>query len=143
LIGKTMFYRLSAYAIAAALLPVSPVAAEEAFPNGVWSDARRRIIVRVAPCGVAANSFCGTVVRDNRRGRPTNPPGHLLIRHLSPSRPNWTGQVMDVGTKINMTLRPIANDRAMAQVCMIGLFCLSETVVRIDANEEVAMLERR
>lgn len=124
--GSPMFYRLAAYAIAAALFPVAPANAQEAFPNGIWSDAERSVVVRIRPCSAGASVFCGTVVEDNRPGSPANPPGHQFLRDLKQTRNGWKGQLNDGGTALTLSMRPQSGGAAQVRFCF-GVVCDTET----------------
>lgn len=121
-----MFYRLSAYAIAAALFPITSAQAQDAFPGGIWSDADRSIVVRIEPCTPLARVFCGSVIQDNRVGQATNPPGYQLVRELTQSRAGWKGKIVDGGTTLNFTMRPQLRDTAQVRFCF-GVICDNET----------------
>jgi hypothetical protein len=111
--------------------PITPVYAQDAFPVGVWSDARHRMVVRITPCVAGGATFCGTIVQDNRRGRPTNPPGHIVIRGLSPASQHWSGKAYDGPLRLNFTLHTGANGSVTARLCLTSVLCLNENVKRV------------
>jgi uncharacterized protein (DUF2147 family) len=127
-----MFYRLSAYAIAAALFPIASANAQEAFPSGVWSDAERMVVVRISPCSAGAAVFCGTVVEDNRPGPPANPPGHQFLRDLKQTRTGWKGKLNDGGTGLTLSMQPQAGGTAQVRFCL-GVLCDTETWRRLSS----------
>jgi uncharacterized protein (DUF2147 family) len=117
--------------LAMTFLPIVPVYAQDAFPLGVWTDAQRRIVVRITPCGSDVDTFCGTVVQDNRTGLAKNQPGHTIIRDLEQGPVHWSGQAFDGPTRFSFTLKPTAHDRAKARLCVSGIFCMHEKVHRV------------
>jgi uncharacterized protein (DUF2147 family) len=126
-----MISRLAICALAWLFFPHGACYAQDAFPLGVWTDRHNKMVVRITPCDGSATTFCGTVVQDNRRGRPTNPPGHLVIRGLAPAPTHWSGQAYDGTVRLHFTLHPTADDSAQARLCIVGILCLNERVRRI------------
>jgi uncharacterized protein (DUF2147 family) len=114
-----------------ALFAVAPAYADDVFPLGVWTDARQRMVVRITPCEAGGATYCGTIVQDNRRGRPTNPAGHVVIRSLAPARQHWAGQAYDGALRLNFTLHPSANGDVKARLCLTHLLCLNEKLQRV------------
>jgi hypothetical protein len=137
-----MFYRLSAYAIAAALFPLSSATANEAFPSGMWRDADRTLVISIAPCAAEAGSFCGSIIEDNRPGPAANPQGHHLVRGLKKERAGWKGKLVDGGTQLNFTMRPQAGDSAQIRFCF-GVVCDTETWQRVSSVPVSTMPNRR
>jgi hypothetical protein len=118
-------------AFTVAMSAFSPAYGEDVFPLGVWTDARHRMVVRIAPCETGSTYYCGIVVHDNRRGRPTNPPGHVVIRSLAPADRHWAGQAFDGPLRVNFTLHPSANGDVKARLCLTSLLCLNEKLKRV------------
>jgi uncharacterized protein (DUF2147 family) len=138
-----MFYRLSTYAIFAGLVAAgTPAAAQETVPLGIWTDAERSVVVRIAPCPTGASTFCGIVLEDNRPGPAANPPNHILIRSLRQDRQGWRGIINDGGTQLNFTMRLRSSNSAQARFCF-GIVCDTETWSRIGAAGEAGTLPRR
>jgi uncharacterized protein (DUF2147 family) len=127
-----MFYRLSAYAIAAALFPIASASAQDTFPSGVWTDADRSVVVRIGLCAPASAVFCGTILEDNRAGQAANPPGHQLVRDLKLGRSGWGGKLVDGGMTLNFTMRPQPRDTAQVRFCF-GVICDTETWQRVSS----------
>jgi hypothetical protein len=70
--GQTVFYRLSTYAIAAALFPDAANGSQETIiPDHVKSEERQRRVTHATLHAPDANLFGGTVVQDNGHGRAT------------------------------------------------------------------------
>lgn len=137
-----MLYRLSGLAIMAALFPAASVSAQSVaptsgqlnFPAGLWTDADRSMVVRMAPCAGSPNRFCGTLVQDNRPGPAANPANHLLIRDLAADRAGFKGKAVDGGMTVNLTMRPGSANSAQVRFCL-GIICETETWQR-SANDQ-------
>jgi uncharacterized protein (DUF2147 family) len=129
-----VFYRLSAFSIMAGLCAAAPVSAgaQEAEPTGVWRSADSAITIRIAPCASPTNTFCGTVLQDNRPGPATNPANHVIVRGLRWERQVWRGQVNDGGMTLNFTLRINGPTTALARYCL-GILCEEESWSRVRA----------
>lgn len=138
-----MVYRPIMLAIGLAASFAAPARSDDIFPIGVWTDTRSRMVVRIAPCGATANTFCGTVVQDNRSGRAINPQGHMIVRHVQPSASGWRGQALDVNSRVDFTLQQRTNDRANLRLCLIGVLCFDEKVERISSLASVMSLPTR
>lgn len=128
-----MFLRVF-MALALSLCPIAPAFGQDGFPVGVWTDARHRMVVRITPCVAGGASFCGTIVQDNRRGRPTNPPGHMVIRGLAPTSQHWEGKAFDGPLRLDFTLHPATNGTVTARLCLTSVLCLNEKVKRVAAS---------
>jgi uncharacterized protein (DUF2147 family) len=137
-----MFYRLSTYAIAAALFPLSTATANEAFPGGIWRDGDRTLVVSIAPCPAEASTFCGSLIEDNRPGPAANPQGHQLVRGLKKDRAGWKGKIVDGGTQLNFTMRPQNGDAAQVRFCF-GVLCETEVWQRVSSVPVSTMPPRR
>jgi uncharacterized protein (DUF2147 family) len=128
-----MFYRLSALAIMAGLVAAAPAQAQEAFPNGVWSDSDRNVTVRIGPCpangGANTQAFCGVVLSDTRPGPAANPPNHMLLRDLRQTRGIWRGKAVDGTAQLNLTLQPRGTDAINARYCL-GFLCENDIWTR-------------
>jgi uncharacterized protein (DUF2147 family) len=143
-----MFYRLSALAIAAALFPVasvnaqpaSPSTSQAAFPTGLWTDAERNTVVRIASCTGAPTRFCGTLLQDNSTDRDANTINTVVLRDLVSSRGSYKGIAVFGGTTLNLTMRQGARDSAQIRMCL-GVFCDTETWQR-PANDQAPPMRR-
>ena len=113
------------WSLAMLFLP-APAFAQDAFPTGIWTDSHTRIVVRIVPCDASSTTYCGIVVRDNRRGWTAIPSGHVIIRNLSQGTRNWSGHAYDGRARFSFTLQPITNERASARLCITHVFCMTE-----------------
>jgi uncharacterized protein (DUF2147 family) len=134
-----MLYRLSAFAIMASLSASSAASAQtaannNATPAGVWTNGDREIVVQIAPCLASAQTFCGTVLEDNRPGPVANPPNHVLIRDLRLDRQGWKGKINDGGYNLNLTMRLNPPNSAQARYCL-AFACESEVWTRVDPTQ--------
>jgi uncharacterized protein (DUF2147 family) len=127
-----MFYRLSAFAIMAALCvsnaasAQTPPSASNDNPAGVWSNGDREIVIQITPCPRSTNTFCGTILQDNRPGPAANPANHVFIRDLRLDRQGWKGKINDGGFNLNLTMRLSGSNSAQARYCF-ALACETET----------------
>ena len=125
--------------IAAALLAAVPATAAAQSPiEGVWSNPKRSVTVRIAPCGQA---LCGRVVSatakakaDAAEGGTSNLVGATILSNLTPAGANkWKGRVFMPKANRHATgnLSLSGRDRLNVQGCLLGILCKSQTWTRV------------
>jgi uncharacterized protein (DUF2147 family) len=142
-----MFSRLSALALMAALCATNSASAQTPAndnntPAGIWTNTDREIVVQITPCRSSSQTFCGTILEDNRSGPAANPPNHVFIRDLRLDRQGWKGKINDGGFNLNLTMRLTPPNAAQARYCF-ALACETETWTRVGSSPGAAMPVRR
>lgn len=124
--------------ILAAAVALAPLPALAASPlEGTWTNPKRTVTVRIAPCG---QSLCGRVVnasakarRDAAEGGTRNLIGTTILKDLRPAGANrWKGQVFmpkaDRHAGANLSLR---GNRLTVQGCILSVICKDQTWSRV------------
>lgn len=125
--------------IAAALLAAIPAAAAAQSPiEGVWTNPKESVTVRIAPCGQA---LCGKVVsatakakRDAASGGTRNLIGTTILSNLTPAGANkWKGRVFMPKANRHATgnLSLSGRNRLNVQGCLLAVLCKSQTWSRV------------
>lgn len=125
--------------IAAAAMALVPAPALAANPLvGLWTNPKRNVTVRIAPCGP---QLCGKVVRatDQAKAKAADHGteqlvGSTMLRSLSPAGGNrWKGQVFvpKFGRYVGGSLSLPAPNRLNVQGCVLGIACKSQTWTRV------------
>ncbi len=124
--------------LAAALLALSPSPALAASPlEGTWTNPKRSVTVRIAPCG---QQLCGRVVsanakarRDAAQGGTERLVGTTILKNLRPTGANrWKGQVFlpKQNRHAGANLR-LSGNRLTVQGCLLGIICKDQTWSRV------------
>lgn len=122
----------------AAALAFAPAPAIAASPlEGTWTNPKRSVTVRIAPCG---EKLCGRVVtasakakRDAAQGGTRSLIGATILKDLRPAGANrWRGQVFlpKQNRHAGANLR-LSGNRLVVQGCLLGLICKDQTWSRV------------
>lgn len=124
--------------ILAAALALVPMPALAASPlEGTWTNPKRSVTVRIAPCG---QNLCGKVVsasakakRDAAEGGTRNLIGTTILKNLRPAGTNrWKGQVFmpkaNRNAGANLSIR---GNRLTVEGCVLGIICKDQTWSRV------------
>lgn len=125
-------------AVLAALLALAPAPALAASPlEGTWTNPKRSVTVRIAPCG---QQLCGRVVsaspkakRDAAQGGTERLIGTTILKDLRPAGANrWRGRVFlpKQNRHAGANLR-LSGNRLTVQGCMLGIICKDQTWSRV------------
>jgi uncharacterized protein (DUF2147 family) len=125
--------------IAAALLASAPAMASAQSPlEGVWSNPKGSVRVKIAPCG---QTLCGRVVaasakakRDAAEGGTPNLIGSTILSNLTPAGANkWRGRVFMPKANRHATanLSLASANRLNVQGCVLSVLCKSQTWSRV------------
>jgi uncharacterized protein (DUF2147 family) len=125
--------------IAAALLAAVPEPAAAQSPlEGVWTNPKESVTVRIAPCG---QNLCGKVVSATPKARKSAAEGgthHLIgttiLSNLTPAGANkWKGRVFMPKANRHATgnLSLNGRDRLNVQGCVLAVLCKSQTWTRV------------
>ena len=123
----------------AALLVAVPSAAGAQSPiEGVWTNPKESVTVRIAPCG---QSLCGKVVsatakakRDAANGGTRNLIGTTILSNVTPAGVNkWKGRVFMPKANRHATGNFSLNgrNRMNVQGCLLAILCKSQTWTRV------------
>jgi uncharacterized protein (DUF2147 family) len=125
--------------ILAVALAFAPAPALAASPiEGLWTNPKGNVIVRIAPCGP---QLCGKVVRASAKARAKaaergteNLLGRTMLSGLQPVGPNkWRGKVFvpRVGRNVTGNLSLSGSTRLNVQGCVAGVICKSQSWKRV------------
>jgi uncharacterized protein (DUF2147 family) len=124
--------------IMAAAVALTPVPSLAATPlEGTWTNPKRTVTVRIAPCGA---TLCGRVVnasakarRDAAEGGTRNLVGATILKDLRPAGANrWRGQVfMPKANRHAGANLHLAGNRLTVQGCILGVICKDQTWSRV------------
>ncbi len=125
--------RRTLLSIAAAAVALSSTAASAQAIEGKWTNPKRSVIVRVAPCG---DAYCGTVSWASAKNREKGTePG---IRVLSDLRPKgdgvYKGRAYEPKRNItgSATVRQVGPNTMVVKGCaIVGLICKEQRWTRI------------
>lgn len=121
-------------------LAALPVSASAAAPlEGQWTNPKRSVVVKVAPCG---NAFCGTVVkasekakRNARKGGTPNLIGTRILSGLKPAGDGrYRGKVFVPKRNVyaSATVRQVGPNVMEVEGCALaGLLCDEQRWTRI------------
>ena len=123
----------------AAALALAPAPALAASPlEGLWTNPKGNVIVRIAPCGT---QLCGRVVNASSGAKAkaakqgTQPlVGRVMLSDLAPSGHNrWKGKVFvpRVGRSVTGNLSLSGPKRLNVQGCLAGVVCKSQSWTRV------------
>ena len=124
---------------AAVLLAAAPVGAAAPSPlEGVWTNPKRSVTVRIAPCG---QQLCGRVIAasakartDAARGGTRSLVGTTILSGLSPAGANkWRGRVFmpKANRRAAANLSLTARNRLNVEGCVLSMLCKSQTWSRV------------
>lgn len=121
---------------ALALVAATPAAAKSPI-EGLWTNAKKSVVVRIAPCGAA---FCGKVVQASAREEAKAArhgmdqlEGEQLLTGLRPAGAGkWKGQVYvpKLRSKVGSTVT-MSGDRMKVSGCFAGLICRTQWWSRV------------
>ena len=125
--------------LAAALLAAVPAGAAARSPlEGVWTNPKGSVTVRIAPCG---QQLCGRVVaasakakRDAAEGGTRALVGTTILSGISPAGANkWRGRVFmpKANRKATANLSLASRDRLNVQGCVLSVLCKSQSWSRV------------
>ena len=127
---------LAAFA-SAALLSAAPAAAASPL-QGLWTNAKRTLVVRIQPCG---NSLCGEVVRASERQREkaaehgiSNLIGRDMLTGITPSGPGqWRGRVYvpRFNRQVGSTMVLQGSNQLKIFGCFAAVICKRQVWTRI------------
>jgi uncharacterized protein (DUF2147 family) len=130
------FIPIFAAALALALAPAPALAASPL--EGLWTNPKGNVVVRIAPCGP---QLCGKVVKASAKARAKaaaqgtgNLLGRTLLSGLQRTGPNrWQGKVFvpKVGHNVSGNLTLAGSSRLNVQGCLIGVICKSQSWTRV------------
>ena len=124
---------------AAALLAAAPVGAAGSSPlEGVWTNPKRSVTVRIAPCG---QQLCGRIVAASPKARQDaaesgtrNLVGTTILSGLAPAGANkWRGRVFmpKANRKAAANLSLAGRNRLNVEGCVLSVLCKSQTWSRV------------
>ena len=130
---------LTFLASALALLATAPTAAAAQSPlEGLWTNPKKSVVVRVAPCGPA---WCGKVVSATAREEAKAArygvdelEGEQMLTGLRPSGANrWKGQVFvpKLGRKVSSTVTMATRNQMKVSGCFAGIICKTQLWTRV------------
>ena len=122
-----------------ALLAAAPATAAAASPlEGLWTNPKRSVVVRVAPCGPA---WCGKVVSATAREEAKAAKygmdeleGEQMLTGLRPAGANkWKGQVFvpKLGRKVGSTVTMTGRNQMKVSGCFMGVVCKTQIWTRV------------
>ncbi|UUR07121.1 DUF2147 domain-containing protein [Sphingomonas glaciei] len=131
---RTMILSLAAaatLAIPAPALAASPI-------EGLWTNPKKSVVVRVAPCGPA---WCGEVIKANAREEAKavkygmdELEGERMLSGLRPAGANrWKGQVYvpKLGRKVGSTVTIASRNQMKVSGCFMGIVCKTQIWTRV------------
>ena len=122
-----------------ALLTAMPASAAAASPlEGLWTNPKKSVVVRVAPCGSA---WCGKVVSATAREEAKAAKygmdeleGEQMLSGLRPAGTNkWKGQVFvpKLGRKVGSTVTMASRTQMKVSGCFMGIVCKTQIWTRV------------
>lgn len=131
---RTMILSLAAaatLAIPAPALAASPI-------EGLWTNHKKSVVVRIAPCG---RNWCGAVVSANAREEAKaakygmdDLEGETLLTALRPAgAARWKGQVYvpKLGRKVGSTVTMTSRNQMKVSGCFAGIICKTQLWSRV------------
>ena len=124
---------------ALALLAAAPTAAAGQSPiEGLWTNHKKSVVVRIAPCG---RNWCGAVVSANAREEAKaakygmdDLEGETLLTALRPAgAARWKGQVYvpKLGRKVGSTVTMTTRNQMKVSGCFAGIICKTQLWSRV------------
>jgi uncharacterized protein (DUF2147 family) len=132
--------RQSAFLLSAlTLLAAAPTAAAAASPlEGLWTNPKKSVVVRIAPCGSA---WCGEVVRASAREEAKaarygvdDLEGEKMLTALRPAgNGRWKGQVFvpKLGRKVGSTVTMPTRNQIKVSGCFAMVICKTQVWSRV------------
>ncbi|GAA4030324.1 hypothetical protein GCM10022281_07130 [Sphingomonas rosea] len=126
--------------LASALALLATPAMAQSPLEGLWTNPKKSIVVRIAPCGEA---WCGKVVRASARedakakarGMEDGLEGEQMLTNLRPAgHGKWKGQVYvpKIRSKVGSTVTMQAPGKMSVSGCFAGLICKTQVWTRVD-----------
>ncbi|WP_338502412.1 DUF2147 domain-containing protein [Sphingomonas kaistensis] len=122
----------------ASLMLALPAAASASPLEGLWTNPKRSVVVRVAPCG---NAWCGKVVSATAREEAKAArygvdelEGEQMLSSLRPAGANrWKGQVFvpKLGRKVGSTVTMTSRTQMKVSGCFMGVVCKTQIWTRV------------
>ncbi len=132
--------RQTAFLLASmALLAAAPASAAASSPlEGLWTNPKKSVVVRVAPCGAA---WCGKVVSATAREEAKAAKygmdeleGEQMLTGLRPAGAGrWKGQVFvpKLGRKVGSTVTIASRNQMKVSGCFAGIICKTQLWTRV------------
>ena len=124
--------------LAASLALAFPAAASASPLEGLWTNPKKSVVVRVAPCGSA---WCGKVVSATPREEAKAArygvdelEGEQMLSALRPAGANrWKGQVFvpKLGRKVGSTVTMTSRNQMKVSGCFMGIVCKTQIWTRV------------
>lgn len=122
----------------AALTLAFPAAASASPLEGLWTNPKRSVVVRIAPCGKA---WCGKVVSATPREEAKAArygmdelEGEQMLTGLRPAGAGrWKGQVYvpKLGRKVGSTVTIASRNQMKVSGCFMGVVCKTQVWTRV------------
>jgi uncharacterized protein (DUF2147 family) len=119
-------------------LLAAPAAAAPSPIEGLWTNAKKSVVVRIAPCGAA---WCGKVVSANAREEAKaakygveDLEGEQMLTGLRPSGAGrWKGQVYvpKLGRKVGSTVTMPSRNQIKVSGCFAGIICRTQVWTKV------------
>lgn len=124
---------------ALALLAAAPASAAASSPiEGLWTNAKKSVVVRIAPCGT---NWCGEVVQASAREEAKaakygidDLEGEQLLTALRPAgAAKWKGQVYvpKLRRKVGSTVTMTSKNQMSISGCFAGIICRTQVWSRV------------
>lgn len=125
---------------ALALLAAAPAtaAAAESPIEGLWTNHKKSVVVRIAPCGT---NWCGEVVKANAREEAKAAKygideleGEQLLTALRPvGATKWKGQVYvpKLRRKVGSTVTMTSHNQMSVSGCFAGIICRTQVWTKV------------
>jgi uncharacterized protein (DUF2147 family) len=125
--------------LTAGVMLTLPTPALAASPiEGLWTNHKKSVVVRIAPCGPA---WCGEVVKANAREEAKaarygidDLEGEQMLTALRPSGTGrWKGQVFvpKLGRKVGSTVTMPSRNQIKVSGCFAGIICRTQLWSRV------------
>jgi uncharacterized protein (DUF2147 family) len=123
---------------ASAMLAIPSPAAAASPLEGLWTNHKKSVVVRIAPCGQA---WCGEVVQANAREEAKAAKygmdeleGETLLTALRPAGASrWKGQVYvpKLRRKVGSTVTMTSRNQMKVSGCFAGIICKTQLWSRV------------